>query len=404
MNNNSTEWQNARNYLSQCNFPEIQKTNTEAEFSKILHDGILLCKFLQFAFHQTTGRSEKAWNNLCSNKGLQYPGYQTSSLSQFSLEQNVEFFLYICSKELLIPERLIFRPDELFAKVDMHNVYKLLSFLSQKCDLLKKAYPEAVSFQIYKRSEVKGDDDDLLYAPISAVRNSTVSITNNFNNQFIQKPAPSYTEVYHPMAPETNNSNQTDQIYSRLVENDTHNAVASVSSNLRDTSVKPKLISQKVNSKPKKSKTEQLREKRYHILQEIVSTEQNFVNTSGKINKLSSIFKERQITVDAERHQIFMNFKELEILHTEMVENIRALYSEMKLSKDDPLFDNLVDLKVICDKFYARLCQVYLVYSQNYKLSVNFIKTKQATNDKFRNTLELIMAEEKLKDFKLQVS
>ena len=99
-----------------------------------------------------------------------------------------------------------------------------------------------------------------------------------------------------------------------------------------------------------------------------------------------------------------MNFKELEILHTEMVENIRALYSEMKLSKDDPLFDNLVDLKVICDKFYVRLCQVYLVYSQNYKLSVNFIKTKQATNDKFRNTLELIMAEEKLKDFKLQVS
>ena len=75
---------------------------------------------------------------------------------QFMLEENINLFLKILDDlpkdHGHLPKELQFRADELYALVDMHNIFKAMAYLSNN-QFYKECFPRAKPFTVSSRTE-----------------------------------------------------------------------------------------------------------------------------------------------------------------------------------------------------------------------------------------------------------
>ena len=156
-------------YLSQCGISHYPPTNSGRQIvtltnyndiCDVLNDGYLLCDWLRQAF-KNIHKTDKVWFDKVTKLGVSPPGYkfiikQNQISQQFMLEENINLFLKILDDlpkdHGHLPKELQFRADELYALVDMHNIFKAMAYLSNN-QFYKECFPRAKPFTVSSRTE-----------------------------------------------------------------------------------------------------------------------------------------------------------------------------------------------------------------------------------------------------------
>lgn len=432
----SREWQNVKEYLVQCLVSHAKQFHHEEHFKEFLKDGVVLCKYLQYAFLRKF-QSEQIWTDICARQHLQWPGYKErrqAQLSQFMLERNVEFFIRICAtrQEIKVPNSLLFRSDELYQCTDMHQVYKLLSFLSQN-KFMQEAYPKSRPFKVARRNFTDHGSTaamDMIYCQIDTTIANPAQVPSQ---QAMQKPQ-TYDDIYSPMNQfaqvpsfgqvdfgQSQDGHQPD-IYSTLVGYSDSSQVPQSSPNAGGQfnrhgsslhvrhppgTITGASISRSASIgatdgdslrllPPREfQELQKVCSARFHVLQELRMTEKNFVeNALKKVVKIQEICQRERLLTEREVAEVFLNFENLTKLHQDM----SAALNAMELCECAPPgarangkheFDgNFVDLYGILEPYYRVLCPQYLEFSQNCQHAQQAIKHKLATKPELKRRVD----------------
>ena len=377
------EWKIVQDYLNSCGLPP-KNFLTVRDFCRYIRDGDPLCQLLQKAYFRTHA-NEDAWIKLCNKYGKVWPGYKAirNELSDFIIEENANWFLTIVSKELKVPQRILFRDDELRAMVDMHAVFKVLAYLSNQ-EFFKKAFPHAIPFKVKKRgnypdaatlnrSEQNSCLDDV-YAPIEPAMSGdggaiSGSGMDTLGLDSVSSGPANYLAVYDANN-ELDNSGGS-EIYRDLVTTNTISKLNQHQQQQQPTS----------STQPSKklNETEKQIEAMTYIFTEMFQLQINFTDNLKRIIKTREkmIKKSQQNNkfphgISENYEEIFQNFDEMLSAHDKVREGFvgflgtKNVFNSNEIQPSDlktVLYNNkgMISPANFIDQNYEALCQAHMV-------------------------------------------